>query len=1460
MPTLTFPPDLPVSARREDIEAAIRDHQVVVVSGATGSGKTTQLPKMCLELGRGVTGLIGHTQPRRIAARTVAERIASEVGQRLGDSIGYQVRFTDVVSENTLVKLMTDGILLAEIGSDPLLTRYDTIIVDEAHERSLTIDFILGYLASILPKRPDLKVIITSATIDSARFAAHFSRALGGAHVPVIEVSGRTYPVEIVYRPLEGEDGGAIDMVDGICEAVDELADLGPGDILVFLPGERDIRDADAALADHLGPRYLPAGEGARRGRRSDAIEVVPLYARLSPAEQHRVFEPHTQRRVVLATNVAETSLTVPGIHYVIDTGLARISRFSNRTKVQRLPIEPVSQASANQRSGRCGRVAEGVAIRLYSAEDFEARPEFTEPEILRTSLAAVILQMASLGLTPIDGFPFLDPPDPRQVRDGIALLTELGALADTRTLRLTRIGRDLARLPIDPRLGRILIEASRRGCASDVLVIVAALSIQDVRIRPADASGSADAAHARFANDRSDFVAYLNLWRYIRTQSRDLSGSAMRRLCQREFLHYLRTREWQDMVGQLRAMSASIGIKAGQLTRPTPAQIDAQRAGVSMPDAVAAACVAETRARSDADAIHRSLLVGLLSNLGRWDPGRKEYEGTRGTHFHIWPGSGLARRHHEWVMTAELVETSRLFARGAAAIDPAWVDEAAGGLIKRSYSGVFWSSSSGAAMVRERATLYGLTISADRPVLLGRLGERRMPGERLDAPWHAHQIAEALEQARRSEDAPTARELARDMFIRHALVEGEWRGRYPFIARNARAIEEAREVEHRTRRAGIVAGGDTLARFFDERLPADIVSEGHFQRWWKSQSRRDPHLLDFPPSLLLPDLAGAQAVESYTSGDEADLSLGSRLQGAVSPADLAASARQRAALGFPDIWRGPGAAFALTYTFEPGSERDGVSVRVPVEALGGLDAAPFAWLVPGMWDDLIAGLIKAMPKRVRRQLVPAPDVAAEAAQWIRERLSDPAAPARSEGPSVAEKKAEALHDSMARLAAWAGVSAPEPPAPPAHEAEPDPAPAPGWDRRYTAPDAALSDMVVRALDAIRTVEVDGAAWAHAWRDLPAHLRMTFVAVDANGGEVGHGKDLDALARSLRGRERAAVREAITRARAGCGRRASALKERRDLTDFPDSPSPIPTEVRLPGPAGVSIDAYPALTAPGAPRDPAREGWGAFAGWSGPWRADLLLADRPGPAARDHAEGLTALALARHALPTARVSTRWRGSEAALLAASPYSSTEALIRDAQWVAARGLVDAWADSRGSQTWEVRDRAAFDDVAACVREGLEDEVYRVVREAARALGAYAGFLRALDAAPAMRVLDVLTDEREHVSDLVAPGFVAVWGARGLGEIARWIDAAAARVARACQNPGRDKGLAWQAAEARDTCERALGRAAARPWTSSLAEDAWTLVLAEQELRVSLFAPHIRPARKISPKRLSALADRL
>ncbi|MFN8195841.1 MAG: ATP-dependent RNA helicase HrpA [Nocardioidaceae bacterium] len=894
-PQISYPAELPVSQRREDIARAIRDHQVVIVAGETGSGKTTQLPKICLELGRGSKGLIGHTQPRRIAARSVAERIAEElagdgIGSGLGDVVGYQVRFTDRTSRSSRVKLMTDGILLAELQRDRQLRKYDTIIIDEAHERSLNVDFLLGYLRRLLPRRPDLKLVITSATIDPERFAQHFSDRRGRP-APIIEVSGRTYPVEVRYRPLielpeHDEEGEAVvrDQTEAILDAVRELTAEGPGDILVFLPGEREIRDTADAL------RELAQAE---RGR---PLEIVPLYSRLSAAEQHRVFERHSGRRVVLATNVAETSLTVPGIRYVVDSGVARISRYSVRTKVQRLPIEPVSQASANQRSGRCGRVEAGIAIRLYSEEDFEARPEFTDPEILRTNLASVILQMTSLGLGDVGRFPFVDPPDRRNVTAGVQLLEELGALEDARDAggrRLTRLGRRLARLPIDPRLGRMILEAERLGCVREVIVIAAALSLQDPRERPVELQAQADQQHARFKDESSDFVTWLNLWRYLRSQQRELSSSAFRRMCRREFLNYLRVREWQDFESQLRQVCKEMKVDLG---KGGPADAP------------------------DTDGIHQSLLAGLLSHIGLLeervkDPhakgprGPREYLGARGARFAIFPGSALRGKNPQLLMAAELVETSRLWARQNAAISPEWAERLGAHLVKRTYSEPHWSTKRAAVMAYERVTLYGVPLVADRLVSYG-----------------------SVDPA-----------LARELFIRHALVYGEWATRHRFYTENLRLLAEAEELEHRARRRDIVVDEHTLFDFYDARVGRDVVSGAHFDQWWKRTRQRRPRLLTFDPAMLTHDTA-----------DE------------IREAD------------FPTTWEDEGLTFPISYHFEPGSVDDGLTIDLPVATINRVEAEDFSWNVPGLREELVTSLIRSLPKNLRVSFVPAPNTARE--------------------------------------------------------------------------------------------------------------------------------------------------------------------------------------------------------------------------------------------------------------------------------------------------------------------------------------------------------------------------------------------------------------------------------------------------------------------------------------------------
>ncbi|WP_354699220.1 DNA helicase [Paraconexibacter sp. AEG42_29] len=892
-PQITFPPELPVTGRLDDLEAAIAGSQVVIVAGETGSGKTTQLPKLCLRMGRGVSGTIAHTQPRRIAARTVAQRIADELEVPLGTAVGYAVRFENKATDDTLVRLMTDGLLLAEIQRDRLLSQYDTIIVDEAHERSLNIDFLLGYLKRILPRRPDLKVIITSATIDSDRFSQHFSGA------PVIEVSGRTYPVEVRYRPLSADEddveadddedpadarqGHRVsdrDQPDAIADAVDELLDEPSGDILVFLSGEREIRDTADVLA----------------GRLPSTVEILPLYARLSSAEQQRVFrrsESSAGRRIVLATNVAETSLTVPGIKYVVDAGTARISRYSTRLKVQRLPIEPVSQASARQRAGRCGRTSDGVCIRLYSEQDFEARPEFTDPEILRTSLAAVILQMALLGLGAIEDYPFLDPPDRRQIRDGVLLLQELGAIeTDTAAAasgpRLTRDGRRLAQLPVDPRMARMVLASDRLDCAEEVIVIVAALSIQDVRIRPGDERARADQLHARFKDEHSDFLTLLNLWRYLEEQQRELSGSKFRKQCKAEFLHHLRIREWQDLVARLRQTAKTTKITLNQVPG-TPQHI------------------------------HQALLTGLLSHLGLKDAKRRgEYQGARGSRFRVFPGSVLGRSGPDWIMAAELVETSQLFARTAARIDPKWIEPAAGSLLKKSYSEPRWDRRKATVMATERATLYGMPVIEGRAVAYGAIDP----------------------------------ELSREFFIQRALVEDDWDTEHDFVAANRRVLASVEALEDRSRRRGLLAGDHVRQAFFEARVPDDVVSGQHFDRWWRAERTVRPDLLTYTRELLLDPVAQAELdPQSYPTG-----------------------------------WRQGELLLRLTYRFEPGVADDGITVHVPLAELGAVKSAEFDWIVPGLRHELVTALLRGLPKELRRPLVPIPESAAAVLEGVKPR------------------------------------------------------------------------------------------------------------------------------------------------------------------------------------------------------------------------------------------------------------------------------------------------------------------------------------------------------------------------------------------------------------------------------------------------------------------------------------------
>ncbi|WP_435870235.1 ATP-dependent RNA helicase HrpA [Cellulosimicrobium funkei] len=1513
VPPITYPEQLPVSARRADIAAAIRDHQVVIVAGETGSGKTTQLPKIALELGRGRSGQVGHTQPRRIAARTVAERIAEELGTELGGVVGYQVRFTDTSSEDTLVKVMTDGILLAQIQRDPELLAYDTIIVDEAHERSLNIDFLLGYLARLLPRRPDLKLIITSATIDSERFAQHFSPAhlaqLGGAPeyvvdalpdaAPVVEVSGRTYPVEIRYRPLSPDvDPGAStgsgtkakgragaeekDLVTGIVDACDELMREGPGDILVFLSGEREIHDAADALTGHLKDRVTDPKHPQR-------VEILPLYARLSSAEQHRVFQAHSSRRIVLATNVAETSLTVPGIHYVVDPGTARISRYSKATKVQRLPIEPVSQASANQRSGRSGRVADGIAVRLYSEDDFLSRPEFTEPEILRTSLASVLLQMISVGVveTPdeVARFPFVEPPDTRAVRDGVQLLTELGALATSDGVtRLTEIGRVLAQLPMDPRLARMIWEGSRLGVAREVAIIAAVMSIQDPRERPAEVRAQADQAHARFTDPHSDFLTYLNVWEYVREQQHELSSSAFRRLCKAEYLNFLRIREWQDVVAQLREMSKPLGIDMSYRPRarhgsgvagdaaPTSgrragravgaasdarerqaalvnSRPDDQGDGAAAPSTDASPTADATPENQtykrawDGDTIHKALLSGLLSQIGMQDTGevkassvahlkgearakalrraqkqaRNEYTGARGARFAIFPGSPLSKKPPAWIMAGELVETSRLWARDVARIQPEWAEDLAGDLARRTYSEPHWSTKRGAAIATEKVLLYGVPIVADRKVLYAKVDP----------------------------------EAAREMFVRHALVQGEWTTHHRFFHDNRKLLAEAEELEARSRQRGLVVDDDVLFDFYDERVPDDVVSAAHFDRWWKTAQRRDPDLLTFTLEQLVPD---AEQVDTSQ---------------------------------FPETWPQGELTLPLTYQFQPGTEADGVTVHVPISVLNRVVPDGFDWMVPGLLDELATATIRSLPKPVRVQLVPAPDVARDVVAWLREHT-------------------------------------------------------PAWEDMARAGDMAEPFHVAftRAVRALRDVVIPDDAWGPEQEArLPAHLRMTFRVEDTRGrgGSVvlDESKDLLALQRRLAAQNQAAVRAAVKGAVGAALREAASgsvpgsgasasgsgpAAEGASVLGLPSAPlvphgapatPATPFASDAPSPASASgsptrreqvtaQDGAGSPSASGSPRqgdpppsDPATATLVSERTDLTTWPDDLtdgrlpatvstdlgggvvvrgypavveeqdakgkpvvalrVLADATAQA-REHARGVRRLLLTETALQTGRITSRWNGTQSLTLAASPYRNTDALVADLQLAAVIALTSGGSGQPDAAT--IRDAEAYAAARTFVRAHLEEHVHQVVGHVVAALTASRNLDAEIRASNSLALLNTLTDLRDQAAGLIHDGFVSQTPPRRLPHLTRYLRAASYRLEKAQSNPNRDAELAWRVHDVEDAYQRARAEYAQGPAdpvrAADLAEVRWLI----EELRVSLFAQQLGTDGPVSEKRIRKL----
>ena len=1353
----TYPSELPVSAARDDIAEAVSSSQVVIVSGQTGSGKTTQLPKILLELGRGTHGRqIVHTQPRRLAARTVAERIASEMGVHLGDEIGYQVRFTDETSPKTRLRVVTDGILLAQIQRDPQLRQYDTIVIDEAHERSLNIDFLLGYLTALLPKRRDLKLIITSATIDSVKFQEHFEHALH-EKVPVIEVSGRTYPVQVVYEPLgtapalmrhvpgfetgamPGEesyaelsaapsDGGRdrgssrepdMDMPTAVARACAELIihsshERGARDILVFASGERDIHEFENALRRHYGPR-------ADDMRHPDAIEIMPLFARLSSKEQHRVFEPHTHQRIVIATNVAETSLTVPGIRYVVDPGTARISRYSKTAKVQRLPIEPISQASADQRSGRCGRIADGIAIRLYSREDYETRPRFTEPEILRTSLGAVVLHMLSVGVArtaeDVTNFGFIDPPDMKAVSDGFNELTELKAIGRKRgEVTLTHVGRQLARIPIDVRLGRMVIEAAKSSTPDTlaaVLVIVAFLSLQDPRERPDEARDEADRIHNRYADPSSDYLTALNIWDRIFQADGEPSNNALRRICKSEYFSWLRVRQWKDLVNQLTEMCRELKFKVGSPQPASRPDLAVRQLPINQQAAHSLCCSWDDRG------IHTSMLSGLLSMMGMQivrEPkasdfaglkgaakakaikraqkmAKNDYQGARGTHFALFPASAVAKSTPQWVMSTELVETSRLWARYSAAIDPAWAEPLAGQLTRTTYAEPHWSGSRGSAVATAKVLLYGLPIISDRTVQWGRIN----PME------------------------------ARDFLIRQGLVEGDVQQRFSyddFLARNRDILDEAAEDASRTRQVSQSVSDEDLYDFYQSVIPNDVTCVADLAKWWKREHGEHPHLLDFDPD----------KVERLSSAES------------VSLAD------------YPDHWHALGTDgqpidLRLSYIYDPHDPADGVTVHVPLKALSRLTPEQFTWNVPGLLDELIVGLIKSLPKSLRVQFVPAPDTARKIRAWIDDRY--PALP----GTGTSDGQGHA----------WP-------------------------DLPHVFTQAAIDTVGAQIHPEVLTGEL--------WEKLPAYLRMTFsieqqlpAPRNARGRRhargpvkvLGSGKSLTALQRQFAEQAEASARRMVEH-------KAEQAASQGKLVE----------------------------------------------------QANLL--HKAGATSESRAVMLWRGALDALRMPSERISSRWLGAEALMLASAPYPSTKALVEDLQLATVKRLLP--------NIDTLPDDDALADAVMGVTEVYEDTVYALAHDVIAILRAYANVDKATSGKADLPMLSVLQSVREHIATLVFPGFIGATPPAALPRIPKYLEADLIRLTKAKNDKNRDVRWAWEADEARQLVDKAVQRAKTEPAgprheaLTKQADDArWML----EEFYVSLWAQELGTAKPVSLQRI-------
>ncbi|ENM3750872.1 ATP-dependent RNA helicase HrpA [Vibrio cholerae] len=1226
MPKIEYPGLLPVSQKRDDIAKAIAHHQVVIVAGETGSGKTTQLPKICAELGRGKYGLIGHTQPRRLAARSVANRIAEEMETELGGFVGYKVRFTDQISDQTQIKLMTDGILLAEIQNDRFLNQYDTIIIDEAHERSLNIDFILGYLKQLLPRRPDLKVIITSATIDPERFSKHFSNA------PIIEVSGRTYPVEVRYRPLAGDDDSESDrdQLEGIFQAVDELCDEGGlGDILIFMNGEREIRDT----ADALSKRNLRD------------TEIVPLYARLSAGEQNKIFQPHAGRRIVLATNVAETSLTVPGIKYVIDPGTARISRYSYRTKVQRLPIEPISQASANQRKGRCGRTEEGTCIRLYSEEDFLSRPEFTDPEILRTNLASVILQMTALGLGDIEAFPFVEAPDKRNIQDGVRLLEELGAINDQikdPKKRLTESGKQLARLPIDPRLARMVLEASKLGCLKEVMIIASALSIQDPRERPSDKQQASDEKHRRFNHEDSDFLTLVNLWHYIGEQQKALTSNQFRRQCKLDYLNYLRVREWQDVYTQLHQSTREMGFKLND----EPGSYHA---------------------------VHSAILVGLLSHIGMKDQEKNEYHGARNARFNIFPASGLFKKQPKWVMSAELVETSKLWARVVAKIEPDWIEPLAKHLIKRSYSEPHWSKKNAAVMAYEKVMLYGIPIVPKRLVNYGTID-------------------------------PV---LSREIFIRSALVEGDWETKHAFFKQNRALLAEVEELEHKSRRRDILVDDEELFQFYDQRVGTEVVSGRHFDAWWKTASRNTPDLLSFEKEMLF-------------KGDASHIT----------------------DLDYPNFWHQGNLKLKLSYQFEPGENSDGVTVHIPLPILNQVEPHGFDWQIPGLRHELVVSLIKSLPKTLRKNFVPAPNYA------------------------------DAF---LARVIPF---------------------------------EMPLLDAMEKELRRMTGVTVLREDWK--LDQLPAHLKITYRAVDHRNRKLNESCDLHELKESLKEK----VQETLSQV-------ADDDIEQRDLHTWSFGELPKVYQQKR---GGFEVRAYPALV---DKKD----------------SVEIKLFETEQEQLSAMRAGQRRLILLNVPSPIKYLHANLPNKSKLGLYFNPYGKVLDLIDDC---IACG-VDKLIEERGGMVWEPQ---AFEALKEHVRAELGDTVVEIAKQVETILTTAYNINKRLKGKVDFTMAFALSDVKAQIEGLIFSGFATECGWKRLPDILRYMRAIERRMEKLPVDPNKDRLHMLKIESVANKYKELLNKipkGMAIP--DNVREIRWML----EELRVSYFAQQLGTPYPVSDKRI-------